>query len=143
MGIMDIMKVSASGMKAQRTRMEVISSNLANIQTTRTEEGGPYRKRQVVFTVADVGEGKGFTGSSSDRVEGVKVEEITESAKPFEKVYDPGHPDADDDGYVTFPNVNLMEEMADMVAATRAYEANVNAVNATKEMVMKSLEIAR
>jgi len=79
----------------------------------------------------------------SDKLEGVEVEEITESSKPFEKVFDPGHPDADKEGYVTYPNVNLMEEMADMVSATRAYEANINVVNTTKEMFMKTLDIAK
>jgi flagellar basal-body rod protein FlgC len=143
MGILDILKISASGLKAQRTRMEVIATNLANIQTTRSAEGGPYKKKEVVFTLADVSETKGFGRMLTEKVEGVKVEEITESPKPFERVFDPGHPDADGDGYVTFPNVNLMEEMADMIAATRAYEANINAINATKEMFMKSLEIGK
>jgi len=143
MGILDILKVSASALRAQRTRMEVIASNLANIQTTRTEEGGPYRKKEVVFTPSEMSDGRAFKDILSEKVEGVKVEEISESSKPFERVYDPGHPDADQDGYVSLPNVNLMEEMADMIAATRAYEANVNVVQTTKEMFLKSLEIGR
>jgi flagellar basal-body rod protein FlgC len=143
MGILDILKVSASGMKAQRTRMEVIATNLANIHTTRTEEGGPYRKKEPVFTATDVSESKGFGRMLSEKLDGVVVDAVQESGKPFEKVFDPGHPDADKEGYVMFPNVNLMEEMADMVAATRAYEANINAVNTTKEMYLKTLEIGR
>ena len=143
MSILDILKVSASGLKAQRKRMEVIATNLANIQTTRTEEGGPFRKKEVVFTATKITDKKGFDDMLSDKLEGVEVEEITESSKPFEKVFDPGHPDADKEGYVTYPNVNLMEEMADMVSATRAYEANINVVNTTKEMFMKTLDIAK
>jgi flagellar basal-body rod protein FlgC len=143
MGILDIMKISASALKAERTRMEITSSNLANMHTTRTDEGGPYRKKEVVFTAADVSEGKGFGRMLSDRVTGVKVEEIIESTKDFEKVHDPGHPDADKEGYVRYPNVNLMEEMTDMIAATRAYEANINAINTTKQMFLKALEIGK
>ena len=143
MGILDTLKISSSGLKAQRTRMEVIAGNLANAQTTRTDEGGPYKKKEVVFTSTDVSEPKGFGRMFSERTEGVKVEEVAESNKPFEKVYDPGHPDADSEGYVTFPNVNIMEEMVDMLAATRAYEANTNVVQSTKEMFIKTLEIAR
>jgi flagellar basal-body rod protein FlgC len=143
MGILDMLKISASGLKAQRTRLEVIAGNLANIQTTRTEEGGPYRKKEVVFAPAEVSGEKGFGRLFSEKIDGVRVEDVTESPKPFEKVYDPGHPDRDEDGYVTFPNVNLMEEMADMMAATRAYEANINAINAAKQMFMKALEIGK
>jgi flagellar basal-body rod protein FlgC len=143
MGMLEILKISASAMKAERTRMEIISSNLANIQTTRTEEGGPFKKKEVVFTAADVTDGSGFGRMMTDRVTGVKVEEVTESTRSFERVHDPGHPDADSEGYVTYPNVNLMEEMTDMIAATRAYEANVNTVNATKQMFLKALEIGK
>jgi flagellar basal-body rod protein FlgC len=143
MGIFDVLRISASGLKAQRTRMETIATNLANIHTTRTEEGGPFRKKEVVFTTADVSEKKEFSTLLEQKSEGVVVEEVVESPKPLEQAYDPFHPDADGDGYVTFPNVNVMEEMADMIAATRAYEANVNMVNVAKEMFMKSLEIGR
>lgn len=142
-GILDILKVSASGLKAQRIRMEVIATNLANIHTTRTEEGGPYTKKEVVFSSADVSEGDSFDSVLSKKIEGVKVENIVKSTKHFEKIYDPGHPDADKEGYVTNPNVNLMEEMADMISATRSYEANINVVNTTKEIFMKTLEIGK
>ncbi len=142
MGMFDVLKISSSGLRAQRVRMETIATNLANIHTTRTDEGGPYRKLNVVFGSADAS-GQGFGGVLSKKLEGVAVEEITESEKPFERTYDPGHPDADQDGYVTFPNVNVLEEMTDMLSATRTYEANVNAINTTKHMFQKSLEIAK
>ena len=143
MGILDILKISASGLKAQRTRMEIIATNLSNIHTTKTDEGGPYKKKEVVFTSSDVAEEKSFGGLFSKRIEGVKVDSIQESNKSFEKVFDPNHPDADQDGYVMYPNVNLMEEMTDMVAATRAYEANINVLNTTKEMIIKSLDLGK
>jgi flagellar basal-body rod protein FlgC len=143
MGILDVMNISASGLKAERTRMEAVASNLANVHTTRTDEGGPYRKKDVVFMPADVSSDRGFNSMLQEKFEGVKVDEVVESDKAFEQTYDPSHPDADANGYVTFPNVNAMEEMGDMIAATRAYEANINVVNSAKEMFMKSLEIAK
>ncbi len=143
MGMFDILKISASGLKAQRTRMEVIATNLSNIHTTKTDEGGPYRKKDVVFKSADVSSEDTFGKTFSKKIEGVKINSIDESQKQFERVFDPGHPDADKDGYVLFPNVNLMEEMTDMVAATRAYEANVNILTTTKEMFIKSLDIGK
>ncbi len=143
MGVFDILKISASGLKAQRARMEVIAGNLSNVHTTRTEEGGPYRKKEVVFVSTDVSDTKEFGSLFSKKIEGVKIESVSESEKEFEKVFDPNHPDADQEGYVMFPNVNLMEEMTDMVAATRAYEANVNVMNTTKEMLIKSLDLIK
>jgi len=143
MSILNILKISASGLKAQRIRMETIATNLANIHTTRTDEGGPYTKKEVVFRTEDLSGAEGFGKVFSEKMEGVKVEEITKSSKGFEKVYDPGHPDADNEGYVIYPNVNLMEEMADMISATRSYEANINVVNTTKEMFVKTLEIGK
>ncbi|HOW53332.1 MAG TPA: flagellar basal body rod protein FlgC [Syntrophorhabdaceae bacterium] len=143
MGAFDIFKISASGMKAQRTRMEVVASNLSNVHTTSTDEGGPYRKKDVVFKAIDVSEDKSFGGTLSKKIEGVKAESIQESEKPMQKVFSPSHPDADEEGYVTYPNVNLMEEMTDMVAATRAYEANVNVLNTTKDMFLKTLDLIK
>lgn len=143
MGAFDIFKISASGMKAQRTRMDIVASNLANVQTTSTEEGGPYRKKDVVFKAIDVSDDKTFSGTLSRKVEGVNVETVKESDKPFQTVYNPSHPDANSEGYVTFPNVNLMEEMTDMTAAARAYEANVNVLNTTKDMFLKTLELIK
>jgi flagellar basal-body rod protein FlgC len=143
MGIFDILKISSSGLKAQRTRMEVIAGNLSNVHTTKTDEGGPYKKKEVVFMSTDVSDEKGFGGVLSKKIEGVRVDAIEESEKSFEKVFDPNHPDADQEGYVMYPNVNMMEEMTDMVAATRAYEANINVMNTTKEMLMKSLDLIK
>ena len=143
MGMFDAFRISASGLMAQRTRMEAIATNLANVHSTRTDEGGPYAKKDVVFMPFDVSEAKGFASSFQQKLEGVKVDEVVESGKPFVRVYDPYHPDADAQGYVTMPNVNVMEEMTDMVAATRAYEANVNMMNNLKQMFLKSLEIGK
>jgi len=142
MGMFDVLKISSSGLRAQRVRMETIATNLANIHTTRTEEGGPYKKMNVVLGSADMPSDK-FQGVFTRKLEGVDVEEITESEKPFEKTYDPGHPDADQEGYVTYPNVNVLEEMTDMLSASRSYEANVNAINVTKHLFQKTLEIAK
>ena len=130
-------------MKAQRARMDIVASNLANVQTTSTEEGGPYRKKDVVFKAVDVSDDKSFSGALSKKVEGVSVEAVKESDKPFQMVFNPSHPDANSEGYVTFPNVNLMEEMTDMTAATRAYEANVNVLTTTKDMFLKTLELIK
>ncbi|HNT44712.1 MAG TPA: flagellar basal body rod protein FlgC [Syntrophorhabdaceae bacterium] len=143
MGAFDIFKISASGMKAQRKRMDIAASNLANVQTTNTEEGGPYRKKDVVFKAADVSDDKSFSGTLSKKVEGVEIDSVKESDKPFQLVYNPSHPDANSEGYVTFPNVNLMEEMTDMTAAARAYEANVNVLNTTKDMFLKTLDLIK
>jgi flagellar basal-body rod protein FlgC len=142
MGMFDVLKISSSGMRAQRVRMETIATNMANIHTTRTEEGGPYKKLNVVLGSADMPSEK-FQGVFTRKLEGVDVEEITESEKPFEKTYDPAHPDADQEGYVTFPNVNVLEEMTDMMSASRSYEANVNVINITKHLFQKTLEIAK
>ncbi|MCX7856708.1 MAG: flagellar basal body rod protein FlgC [Deltaproteobacteria bacterium] len=137
MASFDALKISASALSAQKTRMEVVSSNLANIHTTRTEEGTPYRKKEVVFVPEN------FNDTLKRRLEGVKVQEIVESDKPFHRVYDPSHPDADKEGYVTYPNVNLIEEVTDMMDASRSYEANLNVINTTKEMIIKTLEIIK
>ncbi len=142
MGMFDVLKISSSGLRAQRVRMETIATNMANIHTTRTEEGGPYKKLNVVLGSADMPSEK-FQGVFTRKLEGVDVEEITESEKPFEKTYDPAHPDADQEGYVTYPNVNVLEEMTDMLSASRSYEANVNAINITKHLFQKTLEIAK
>lgn len=145
MNFLDALNTSATGLSAQRLRMNLISTNLANVNTTRTPEGGPYRK-QVAVMAADPGQ-KPFgslLSSEMDRLNvGVKVAGVVEDASEGQRKYDPQHPDADEDGYVTMPNVNLVEEMVNMMAAVRSYEANVTAVKATKEMALKALEIGR
>lgn len=132
----NVFKVSASALEAQRRRMNVITSNMANVNTTRTEKGGPYRRKDVVFSPLTI-------ESNPVELQGVKITDIVEDPTPFKKVYDPGHPDADKDGFVEMPNVNIIEEMVNMVTAFRAYEASVSAFNTSKSMFLKSLEIGR
>jgi flagellar basal-body rod protein FlgC len=125
--------VSASGLSAQRKRLDIIANNIANAETTRTARGGPYRKQQVVFSV----------GQDNGDTSGVHVTEVVEDPRAPKIVLRPGHPDADAKGFVAMPNVNVMEEMVDMVSATRAYEANVASLDAAKTMIKKALDIAR
>jgi len=132
-----IFKVSASGLQAQRQRMNLIASNMANAHTTRTENGGPYRKKDAVFSVQPISSNPG------EGLEGVQVVDVQEDQMPPQMVYDPGHPDADKDGYVASPNISVIEEMANMMMASRAYEANVAAFNISKAMLMKTFEIGR
>lgn len=164
-GIFSGLEISASGMRAQRIRQNAISSNLANAETTRTADGGPYRRQFVVFTAqsdqrdvrllnreaalegvrtsdshlpvppADFPRDERFFGN------GVEVAEIRQDSRSPRMVYDPAHPDADENGYVAMPNINMIEEMTDMIAATRAYEANVTAFNATKSMATQALQL--
>ncbi len=143
MDIFDSMQISSSAMKAQRLRLNTISSNIANIETTRTPEGGPYRKQEVVFRST----GKVFQQHLDDQlkgaIQGVEVAEIVPSNAPPKMVYDPSHPDANSEGLVAMPNINLFEEMADMMTASRAYDANVTAIKAAKFMAVKALDIGR
>jgi flagellar basal-body rod protein FlgC len=129
-----VFQVSASALAAQRQRMNTIASNMANAHSTRTAEGGPYRRQDVVFTTD--AEGSGQAGLA-----GVKVSGIVRDESPFKMIYDPGHPDADNDGFVATPNVNVIEEMVNMMMASRAYEASVTAFNLSKSMYMKTLEL--
>lgn len=145
MDLLKSMKISSSGLAANRKRIEAISSNIANAQTTRTAEGGPYRRKEVVFgsepardSFSEILEGE--MDASAQTVHATEV--ISSNRAPILK-YDPNHPDANEDGYVAMPNVNVMEEMADMISAQRAYEANISAVNTTKGMAMKALEIGK
>ncbi len=133
--------ISASGLRAQRLRMDVIAANLANAQSTRTPEGGPYRRRDVVLEA--VPQGGSFDDALSASSPGVRVARIAEDENPPQLVFDPGHPDADASGYVAMPNVNVVTEMVDMMSATRAYEANVAALNATKRLLEAALEIGK
>ncbi len=145
MDLIKTMDIAASGMTAQRTRMNVISMNLANANTTRTATGGPYRRRTVIFQTTPVG--VDFQRHLHRALEkepcGVKVTGIVADSRDFKRVFDPSHPDADQDGYVFLPNVNLVQEMVQMLNANRAYEANAAAVQAAKDMALKALEIGR
>jgi len=129
--------VSASGMEAQRVRAELIAGNLANADTTRTPDGGPYRRRDAVFTTAPV------EGSFADNLAaaGVRVASISVDASDPERRYLPGHPDADKDGYVAFPKIHPPEEMVDLMGASRGYEANVAAIATVKDMIGRALDL--
>jgi flagellar basal-body rod protein FlgC len=139
------MNVSSSALTAERTRMNLISSNLANANTTRTPEGGPYKRKDAVFSAAPVASAFGRTldGATGQQVRQVQIDRIVEDQNPPRIQYDPSHPDADPQGYVAMPNVNVIEEMTDMLTASRAYEANVTAVQAAKNMALKTLEISK
>mgnify|MGYP000943111047 CR=1 FL=1 len=147
MNSLNAIKSSASGLSAERLRMDVISSNIANAQTTRTAKGGPYR-RQVVL-LAPQKEQNSFQNILQNTLRkqapysGVKVAAIVEDQAPLKRVYDPTHPDAGEDGYVVYPNVDVMTEMVELITASRSYEANVTVLNATKSMLLKTLEIGR
>lgn len=146
MAFLNSINISASGLTAEKLRMDVISRNIANVNTTRTADGTPYRRQVVVFQEAE--KNMSFSDYLSDASrsmlgDGVKVVGISEDKTPFKSVYDPGHPDADEQGYVKMPNVEVMTEMVNMISASRAYEANITAINSTKSIAMKALEIGR
>lgn len=145
MGMFSSFRISASGLAAERLRMDVIANNIANVNTTRTEEGGPYRRRQVVFQALSAGEPAGRAGMKGTLApgRGVAVAAIVEDPSPPRLAHDPGHPDADATGYVAMPNVDAVREMVDMISATRAYEANAAALGAAKTMAMRALDIGR
>ena len=138
------MKITGSALTAERFRMDVVLQNLANISTTRTQDGGPYRRRQVVFQERDVNFADTLH-SASQRVSGggVRVATIVESQADLLPVYDPTHPDANEDGYVMYPNVNATEERIDLLAASNAYEANLTALGIVKSLALKALEIGK
>jgi len=147
MSVFNTMNVSATGMTAQRLRMDTISQNLANINTTRTDSGGPYRRKITLFE--EITSGKSFSNmldqylGEYSKVGGVKVSKVVEDKSPFISIYDPTHPDANKEGYVLMPNVNSLEEMTNLISANRSYEANVTALNSNKAMLAKALEIGR
>ncbi|MDK2810325.1 MAG: flagellar basal-body rod protein FlgC [Petroclostridium sp.] len=147
MSFFKALDISASGLSAQRLRMDLISQNISNADTTRTEKGTPYRRKVAVFEERDGSPSfsQYLSESSKARLNtsGVRVSRIIEDSSPFKRIYNPGHPDADRDGYVLMPNVDIMTEMVNMISATRSYEANVTAINSTKSMAMKALEIGK
>ncbi|MFZ5966598.1 MAG: flagellar basal body rod protein FlgC [Bacillota bacterium] len=139
--------ISASGLTAERLRMDIISKNIANANTTKTSSGTPYRRQVPVFK--QISSNMTFqqhlenAKNGIDIGNGVEVVAIKEDKSPFKKIYEPGHPDADKDGYVQMPNVDIVSEMVNMISATRSYEANVTSINSAKSMAMKALEIGR
>jgi flagellar basal-body rod protein FlgC len=144
MNFLDSLSISATGLSAQRLRMNLISSNMANANTTRTETGEPYKRKDVVFEAAPNTAFKDTLNAELDKEgHGVKVAGIIEDDKPFVQKYDPGHPDADANGYIQLPNVNIVEEMVNMISASRSFEANATAIRATKDMAGTALEIGR
>ncbi len=152
MNLLDSINISATGLSAQRTRLNIASMNLANANVTRTVDGGPYRAKSVIFSsekykpepepAAGTKPGD-FDTELAKAVETVKVAGIVEDPDPFIQVYDPTHPDADENGMVSYPNVNTMEQMVDVMNASRAYEANATVLETAKNMAMKALELAR
>ncbi len=148
MGMFTGIDASASGLTAERLRMDVISNNIANANTTRTDQGGAYHRRYVVFmprekelqSFEDIF--KRAVGNKKGTGEGVRAVAIAEDPEQGPLVYDPSHPDANEEGYVEKPNVNIVAEMVDMITAQRAYEANATAINAAKSMAMKALDIS-
>ncbi|MGV1099440.1 flagellar basal body rod protein FlgC [Thiovibrio sp. JS02] len=145
MDILTAMQISGSALKAERTRLNISAMNLANANTTRTMEGGPYKAKSVVFAARPL-EGVNFQdalNSTTERLRKVEVVKVVEDKAPFKEVYDPSHPDADEQGIVRMPNVNVAEQMVDMMSARRAYEANVTALDSAKSMALKALDISR
>jgi flagellar basal-body rod protein FlgC len=149
MGMFDSLNVSATGLTAERLRMDVTAENLANAQTTRGADGQPYKRKEVVLGQAASG---GFGSqlaaamggpNSGTAPGGVEVQAIAEDSAPGKLVYDPGHPDANADGYVQMPNVDTVSEMVDLISSSRAYEANVTAMQSAKQMFSKTLDILR
>jgi flagellar basal-body rod protein FlgC len=142
MSLFTSMSVSASGMAAQRTRAALLVENIANSETTRTPEGGPYRRKDAIFSTANVG--SEFASELESQLQtGVQVTQISVDQRDPEKQYSPGHPDADADGYVSIPRMNPAEDMVDLVGANRSYQANVAAMSAVKDMIQKSIDLLR
>ena len=145
MNFFNALNISTSGLTAQRLRMNVISSNLANINSTRTKEGGPYIRKDIVFKAISPNHSfnEVLENHLMNGIKDVKVVDIVNDNKEPIMKYNPGHPDADENGYVKTPNINIVEEMVNMISATRSYEAGVTAINATKNMALKALEIGK
>lgn len=145
MDLLTSLRISSSGLAANRKRMNAISSNIANAQTTRTAEGGPYRRKEVVFGAEPARDSfaKILEGEIDENGKAVHATEVLSTDRPPILKYEPNHPDANEQGYVAYPNINVMEEMANMIATSRSYEANISAMNTAKNMAMKALEIGR
>jgi len=144
MDFLTSMKIGASGLTAQRLRMDTIASNLANIETTRTPDGGPYKRKDGVFTALPLNEfATTLENALADHVRQVAVTEVVEDQSAPTMVYNPNHPDANTEGYVAMPNINLMEEMVNLINATRSFEANVQSINAAKSMALRAIDLGR
>ncbi len=144
MSFLQSLNISGSGLTAQRLRMDVISENIANIDSTRTEAGGPYRRKMVILSSTGDFQSMLMKNINKNEVNaGVEVTDIVEDESDFKLVYNPEHPDADENGYVSMPNVDSLKETVDMMEAYRAYQANITALNTAKQMAVKALEIGR
>jgi flagellar basal-body rod protein FlgC len=144
MSLFSAISISASGMEAQRSRAEIITENLANADTTRTPEGGPYKRKDTIFTTSPVPYSfSDALSAASGQNDGVAVSDVTIDDRDPERRYMPGHPDADSQGYVAFPRVNPAEEMVDLLSASRGYQANVAAISAVKDMIARSIDLFR
>ena len=145
MSLLSALSVSASGLTAQRTRAELLVENMANAETTRTPEGGPYRRKDAIFSSSPQSSpfSAEFQREMGSYSNGVEVSDIYEDQRDPEKRFLPGHPDADKDGYVAFPKINPAEDMVDLLGTSRSYEANVAAISAVKDMIQKSLDLFR
>jgi len=141
--LFNTLKVSGTGTRAQRLRMDTIASNLANVNTTRTAEGGPYRRQVPVFEEVFDEMLRSEYDPREDVFNGVQVAGVVPAQKPFKQVYDCGHPDADKDGYVTVPNINAMEEMTNLIDASRAYEANLSVMRNTRQIISETIGLLR
>jgi len=143
MSLFSALSIGASGMAAQRARAELLVENLANAETTRTPEGGPYRRKDAVFESAQVDSPFSSIFSTQLQASGVTVSDVVTDASEPERRYLPGHPDADPDGYVAFPHVNPAEDMVDLMGASRGYQANVAAMGAVKDMILRSIDLLK
>ncbi|OPJ57081.1 flagellar basal body rod protein FlgC [Alkalithermobacter paradoxus] len=145
MSLFRSINISASGLTAERFRMDILSKNIANVNTTKTVNGTPYRRQVVVFKEAENNSFKSYLSkaTNSNKSSGVEVAYVKDDNSPYKRVYDPGHPDADKEGYVLMPNIDIVTEMVNMISATRGYEANITALNSTKSMMLKALEIGK
>jgi flagellar basal-body rod protein FlgC len=143
MDVFNSLNISASALKAQRIRLDTISANMANAETTRTPEGGPYKRKMVVFEPQQMSFADHMASKQSKAAMGVQVSQIAVDNSESKLIYDPSHPDANESGYVAMPNVDILKETTDMMLATRAYEANVTAIKASKRMALKALEIGQ
>jgi len=144
MSLFSVLSVGASGMAAQRARAELLVENLANAETTRTPEGGPYRRKDAVFETSTVDSPfASIFGAQLESSGGVSVSEVVVDQSDPERRYMPGHPDADKDGYVAFPKINTAEDMVDLMGAARGYEANISAISAVKDMIQRSIDLMR
>jgi flagellar basal-body rod protein FlgC len=142
LGVFSALEVAASGLSAQRVRMNTIAANLANARTTRTEDGGPYRRIDPIFQAVPLDETAGLAGAERG-VSKVQVARIVEDTRPGQMVHEPGHPDANAAGYVEYPNVNAVEEMVNMITASRAYEAGITSIETVKNMARSAIDIGR